>query len=75
VSGRLVPPGDPEALAAALDAVLADPAAAEAMGRAARRRFEERFRAERMVRETEALYAALTAAGARGAVASRGAGA
>jgi glycosyltransferase involved in cell wall biosynthesis len=41
VEGFLVPPGDPDALAEALDRVLADPALAERLGAAARARFEE----------------------------------
>jgi glycosyltransferase involved in cell wall biosynthesis len=43
-TARLVPPGDPSALAAALDAVLADPEASRAMGERGRRRVAERFR-------------------------------
>jgi mannosyltransferase len=43
VTGRLIPPGDVGALAAAMDAMLADPAALAAAGRAARARVEERF--------------------------------
>jgi glycosyltransferase involved in cell wall biosynthesis len=42
-AGRLVPPRDPAALAAAIQDVLADPARAEAMGRAARARVERVF--------------------------------
>jgi len=56
-TGRLAPPGDPSALAAALLDVLADPERREAMGRAGRRRFEERFSAERMVERTLEVYA------------------
>ena len=40
VTGRLVPPGDPAALAAALRELLADPAALRRMGDAARAAFE-----------------------------------
>jgi glycosyltransferase involved in cell wall biosynthesis len=43
-AGLLVPPRDPRALAQALAAVLADPARAERMGRAARARIERTFR-------------------------------
>lgn len=39
-SGLLVPPSDPAALAAAIDALVADPARARALGRAARARVE-----------------------------------
>ena len=38
VTGRLVPPGDPAALASAIDEVLADPALARRLGEAARER-------------------------------------
>jgi hypothetical protein len=39
--------------------LLADPAAAARMGAAGRARWEARYRAERMVADTEALYARL----------------
>jgi glycosyltransferase involved in cell wall biosynthesis len=55
VTGRVVPTRDPEALAAAiLDVLAAD--TGRAMGAAGRRRFEERFTAERMVDETLKVY-------------------
>jgi glycosyltransferase involved in cell wall biosynthesis len=56
VTGRIVATRDPRALAGALESLLGDPARREAFGSAARARFAERFTAERMVRETEALY-------------------
>ena len=59
LTGRLVPPRDPDALAAALVDVLADPARRAAWGRAGRQRFEERFTADRMVEATLATYAEL----------------
>src|SRR5262245_31855902 len=43
-AGRLVPPRDPAAMAAAIADVLADPARAARMGRAARQRVEKSFR-------------------------------
>ena len=43
-AGRLVPPRDPRAMAEAIADVLADPARAAAMGRAARARVERSFR-------------------------------
>ena len=46
VTGRLVPPGDPEALAAALAAVLAAPQEAAAMARAGRQRVEHTLGAD-----------------------------
>jgi L-malate glycosyltransferase len=57
VTGRLVPVRDPAALADALVEVLTDATRARDMGEAGRRRFEERFTAERMVDETLAAYA------------------
>lgn len=62
--GRLVPFGDPAALARAAGEVLADPEQARRLGVAARRRVAERFGIARMARELEAVY--------RGVVAGRG---
>jgi len=59
VTGRIVPPGDPAALAEALGGLLADAARRAEFGRAARERWRALFTAERMVRETETLYRAL----------------
>jgi glycosyltransferase involved in cell wall biosynthesis len=56
VTGRVVPVRDPAALAGALVDLLVDPERARAMGAAGRRRFEERFTADRMVDETLAAY-------------------
>jgi len=58
VTGRIVPMRDPAALGAALGDVLGDPERAERMGRRGRERWARDFTAERMVRETEALYQA-----------------
>jgi glycosyltransferase involved in cell wall biosynthesis len=52
VTGRLVPPRDPRALADALSEALADEERRKAWGEAGRRRFLERFTCERMVDET-----------------------
>jgi glycosyltransferase involved in cell wall biosynthesis len=52
VSGRVVPPRDPKALAAALVDVLGDDERRRAYGAAGRRRFLERFTADRMVEGT-----------------------
>ena len=56
-TGFLVPPGDPQALALALECLLKEPAKARALGQAGRRRFEQQFTVERVVREVEAVYA------------------
>ena len=58
-TGLLVPPGEPETLAEALVRLLRDPDLRSRMGRAGRRRVEQRFSASQMVCETEALYEAL----------------
>ena len=58
IAGRLVAPGDERALAAALDAVLADPHARHAMGVAGRAHAEERFGAAAASERYAALYRA-----------------
>lgn len=55
-TGILVPPGDPSALAAAIDALATDPERRGCMGAAARRRYEERFTLERHVRAVVSVY-------------------
>jgi len=64
--GVLVPAGGTAALGAALAGLLADPGRAAALGRAGRARWAERYTAERMVRETEAIYRAELARARRG---------
>lgn len=64
VTGLLVPPEDPAALAAAIEATLADPAAAATRARAARKRCEERFSHSVAIGRLLALYDELL--GARG---------
>ena len=54
--GVLVPPGDPDALAGALGALLEDPAHAHRLGEAGRRRTENEFSHEALVRRIEAVY-------------------
>jgi glycosyltransferase involved in cell wall biosynthesis len=56
VTGRLVPAADAGALAEAIAALLADPAACRAMGDAGARRVRERFSWRRTAEETLALY-------------------
>jgi glycosyltransferase involved in cell wall biosynthesis len=58
VTGRLVAPGSPAALAEAIEAVLADPAAAGQRAEAARRRLEERYPPEALVSAVEDAYGA-----------------
>ncbi len=55
-TGLLVAPGDPSALAGALRALADDPGRREEMGRRGRALGAERFDADRMVRELEALW-------------------
>jgi glycosyltransferase involved in cell wall biosynthesis len=56
VTGVTVEPGDPGALADGIRALALDPELRARMAAAARDEFELRFRAEQMVRQTEALY-------------------
>jgi len=56
VTGRVVPVRDPARLAQALLDLLGDPERRCAMGEAGRRRFLERFTADRMVDETLRVY-------------------
>jgi glycosyltransferase involved in cell wall biosynthesis len=56
VTGRVTPVGDAAAMARAFDELLGDAPRRAALGAAARARWEARYTAERMVRETEALY-------------------
>jgi len=55
----VVPPGDPEALAAALLRVLQDPALATSLGQRARLRFEAHYEARHMARALENLFVTL----------------
>ncbi len=55
-TGLLVPPGNPTALAAAIRLLADDPALAERMGQAGRRRVEEHFGMPRMLAELQDLY-------------------
>jgi glycosyltransferase involved in cell wall biosynthesis len=61
VTGFLVPPNDPEALADKIQLLLADSELLKKMGKAGRERVMTEFPVERMVRETEAVYAELLA--------------
>ncbi|MEK7232973.1 MAG: glycosyltransferase family 4 protein [Elusimicrobiota bacterium] len=56
VTGLLVPPGDPAALAEALCALLLDPQKAQAYGRNARARWEKEFGLNTFYEETQRVY-------------------
>ena len=58
-TGLLVPPDDPGALAGALDALIADPARAAALGVAGRERAVAEFGWQAVAAQTAALYAEL----------------
>jgi glycosyltransferase involved in cell wall biosynthesis len=60
-SGLLVPPGDVEALAGAIDRLAGDPGLRAAMGRAGRKLVEERYDWEQNTAQMEALYQQLVA--------------
>lgn len=55
-TGLLVPVADPAALCRAMTTLIRDPASAQRMGRAGRRRVEERFSLDRHVREMDRIY-------------------
>ena len=56
MSGILVRPGDPDALASSAITILRDGDLARALGAAARERVRERFTLDKMLRSYEALY-------------------
>ena len=66
-TGILVPPGDPERLAAALERLAAEPALQGAYGRAGYARVAAQFTVERMVERTITVYEELCAAPERSA--------
>jgi len=61
MTGLLVPPRDPQALAQAIHALLVDPERRNKMGQAGRDRVRHHFTVERMVEKTESLYEQLLA--------------
>ncbi|MGR4879870.1 glycosyltransferase [Streptomyces sp. LARHCF249] len=62
VTGRLVPPGDPEALAAAVSTLLADPGRRMSCGAAGRQRVLSRYSWASVAEATEAVYRSVLAA-------------
>ena len=62
-TGLLVAPGDTTALAASVSRLLKDPILSRRMGRAGRKRVDDRFRIERTVAELETLYLGLVTSG------------
>jgi starch synthase len=61
-TGLLVPPGEPEPLAEALNTLIRDPDRAAAMGRAGRKRAVDEFGWASIAAQTAALYAELVTA-------------
>jgi glycosyltransferase involved in cell wall biosynthesis len=61
VTGELVPPRDPETLAAVLREMLDDPARREAYGAAGRRRVRKGYLWDQVAEQTERVYAQVTA--------------
>lgn len=59
VTGRVVPPRDPQALAQAIRELMADPPRLATMGTAARARVEAEFTQRRMIERVEAVYRAV----------------
>lgn len=55
-TGILVPPGNPKRLAEGMLSLLRDPAKGQALGEAGRKRVQEHFSVQAMVRETEEMY-------------------
>ncbi len=55
-TGRLVPPGDPDALASALSALLTEPETRRRLGANGLRRYRERYTAERMAEDAVTVY-------------------
>ena len=59
-TGFLVPPKDPDALAEALQKLIADPELRRRMGRAGREKALREFTLDRMLQETERVYNGIT---------------
>jgi glycosyltransferase involved in cell wall biosynthesis len=61
-TGLLAPPANPQALAAAIERMLSDPAMASRLGSAGRKFVQENFALKRQIEQTVALYSELTGA-------------
>lgn len=61
VSGVIVPPGDADKLAEAIDRLIENPEHRKALGRAAKVRAQERFSADQVVSSYETLYRSVSA--------------
>ncbi|HEY7792310.1 MAG TPA: glycosyltransferase [Vicinamibacterales bacterium] len=64
-TGLLIPPKQPQAIAAAVGRLLRSPALANRLGRAGHQRIEDEFSLKRLIANTEALYARLLNASRR----------
>jgi len=60
VTGFLVPPKDPDALAGALQKLIADPELRRRMGQAGRKKALKEFTLDHMLREIERVYQKIT---------------
>lgn len=58
-TGLVVPPGDPQPLARALNALLADPALRKRMGEAGQRRVRSEFMLDQMVNHLDSIYSSV----------------
>ena len=56
LTGLIAPPGDPEALAQALNTLIADPDLSQRMGKAGRERVRSEFRLDQMVNHLDSIY-------------------
>jgi rhamnosyl/mannosyltransferase len=72
MTGLVVPPGDSDALAGAINILLSNPSLCAELGNAARRRVENEFSADTMVSKTLEVYYEVLAHPAKTAVENSG---
>lgn len=72
VSGRVVPPQNPAALAEAIRPLLADPALRQKMGQAGQKRAQTEFTLSQMVQRVQAVYTAVLAEQGRATAVGQG---